>query len=60
MHPSDEEHTILRIDIELYLYNVMPFGMKNAEATYQRLLNQMFKDKIRNNMQVYVDDMLVK
>ena len=38
----------------------MPFGLKNAEATYQRLVNKMFQSQIRRNMKVYVDDMLVK
>ncbi|XP_075665924.1 uncharacterized protein LOC142635690 [Castanea sativa] len=38
----------------------MPFGLKNAEATYQRLVNKMFSRQISKNMEVYVDDMLVK
>ncbi|KAL2228384.1 UNVERIFIED_CONTAM: Retrovirus-related Pol polyprotein from transposon 17.6 [Sesamum indicum] len=38
----------------------MPFGLKNAGATYQRLVNQMFKGHIGSTMEVYVDDMLVK
>ena len=38
----------------------MPFGLKNAGAIYQRLVNKMFNKKISKNMEVYVDDMLVK
>ena len=38
----------------------MLFGLKNAGATYQRLVNTMFKDLIGIDMEVYVDDMLVK
>ncbi|KAL2236302.1 UNVERIFIED_CONTAM: Retrovirus-related Pol polyprotein from transposon 17.6 [Sesamum indicum] len=38
----------------------MPFGLKNAGATYQRLVNRMFEDQIGRTMEVYVDDMLVK
>lgn len=38
----------------------MPFGLKNARANYQRLVNQMFSRQIGRNMEVYVDDMLVK
>ncbi|KAL5578322.1 hypothetical protein UlMin_020021 [Ulmus minor] len=38
----------------------MPFGLKNAGATYQRLVNKMFKQQIGKTMEVYVDDMLVK
>ena len=38
----------------------MSFGLKNAGANYQRLVNKMFNKKIGRNMEVYVDDMLVK
>ncbi|XP_030930781.1 uncharacterized protein LOC115956593 [Quercus lobata] len=38
----------------------MPSELKNAEATYQRLVNRMFIKQIKRNMEVYVDDMLVK
>ncbi|KAL0391380.1 UNVERIFIED_CONTAM: Retrovirus-related Pol polyprotein from transposon opus [Sesamum latifolium] len=38
----------------------MPFGLKNAGATYQKLVNKAFKHMIGRNMEVYIDDMLVK
>ena len=38
----------------------MPFGLKNVGVTYQRLVNKMFNNQIGRNMEVYVDDMLVK
>ena len=38
----------------------MPFGLKNVEATYQRLVNKMFSNQIGRNMEVYMDDVLVK
>ena len=38
----------------------MPFGLKNVGATYQRLVNQMFYRQIGRNMEVYVDDILLK
>ena len=38
----------------------MPFGLKNVGAIYQRLVNKMFSKQIGRNMEVYVDDMLVK
>ena len=39
---------------------MMPFGLKNVGATYQRLMNKMFAHQIGRNVQVYVDDMLLK
>ncbi|CAL9017595.1 unnamed protein product, partial [Prunus brigantina] len=60
MHPADREHTAFITDRGLYCYNVMPFGLKNAGATYQRLVNQIFAELIGTSMEVYVDDMLVK
>ncbi|CAA7021759.1 unnamed protein product [Microthlaspi erraticum] len=38
----------------------MPFGLKNAGATYQRLVNKMFKNLLGKTMEVYINDMLVK
>ena len=38
----------------------MPFRLKNARATYQRLMNKIFAHQLGRNVQVYVDDMLVK
>ncbi|KAM1489374.1 hypothetical protein ACFXTO_032646 [Malus domestica] len=60
MNPPDQEHTTFITDKGLYCYKVMPFGLKNAGVTYQRLVNSMFTEQIRKNMEVYVDDMLVK
>ena len=44
----------------LFCYKVMPFGLKNAGATYQRLVNHMFRPQIGRNVEVYVDDMMMK
>ena len=41
-------------------YTVMPFGLKNAEATYQWMMTRMFLDKIGCTIEVYIDDMVVK
>ncbi|XP_024190564.1 uncharacterized protein LOC112194575 [Rosa chinensis] len=60
MNHVDEEHTAFTTDKGLYCYQVMPFGLKNAGATYQRLVNSMFEEVIGTIMEVYVDDMLVK
>jgi len=43
-----------------YCYQVMPFGLKNAGATHQRLMDRVFTDQIGENVEVYVDDMVVK
>ncbi|KAM1597309.1 hypothetical protein ACFX1Z_032225 [Malus domestica] len=60
MNPPDQEHTAFTTERGLYCYKVMPFGLKNARATYQRLVNSMIAEQIWKSMEVYVDDMLVK
>ena len=60
MDEEDQEKTAFITSQGLYCYKVMPFGLKNAEATYQRLVNKMFNRQIGRNMEVYVDDILVK
>ena len=60
MMPEDEEKTIFITDHDLYCYRVISFGLKNAGATYQHLVNKIFKEQIDRNMKVYVDYMLVK
>ena len=58
--PSDQEKTSFVTGQGTYCYRVMPFGLKNAGATYQRLVNRMFQKQIGTFMEVYIDDMLVK
>ena len=60
MHPQDAEKTSFVMPHGLYCYNVMPFGLKNAGATYQRLVMKMFRSLLGSTMEVYIDDMLVK
>ena len=60
MDPNDQENTSFVMGQGTYYYRVMPFGLKNAGATYQRLVNRMFQKKIGASMEVYIDDMLVK
>ena len=60
MEEEDQEKIAFLTSQGLYCYKVMSFGLKNTEATYQRLVNQMFIKQIGRNMEVYVDDMLVK
>ena len=60
MHPPDAEKTSFITPRGLYCYIVMPFGLKNAGVTYQRLVTKMFRPPLGSTMQVYIDDMLVK
>ena len=60
MKDEDQEKTSFVTSQGLFCYKVMPFGLKNAGATYQRLRNKMFARQLGRNVQVYVDDMLVK
>ena len=60
MHPDDQEKTSFVTEWGIFCYKVMPFGLKNAGATYQRLVNKMFAAFLGSTMEVYIDDMLVK
>ena len=60
MHPEDQEKASFMMSRGIYCYKVMPFGLKNAGSTYQRLVNMMFANQIVQTMEVYIDDMLVK
>ena len=44
----------------MYCYKVMPYGLKNAGATYQRAATALFHDMMHKEVEVYVDDMMVK
>lgn len=43
-----------------YYYSVMPFGIINAGATYQQFMDEVFGRKIKYNLEVYIDDMIMK
>ena len=43
-----------------YHYKVMPFGLKNARSTYQRMMTRMFEPQLGKVIEVYIDDMVVK
>jgi len=60
MHPTDRKKTTFMTDSDNFYYEVMPFGLKNAGATYQRLMDHVFHDMIDRNVEVYVDDIVVK
>ena len=60
MDKADQEKTSFFTSQDLFYYKVTPFGLKNMGTTYQRLMNKMFAHQIGRNVQVYVDEMLVK
>ena len=56
---NDQEKTSFVTPIRNYHYKVMPFGLKNAGSTYQRMMTKMFEAQIGKNIEVYIDDMVV-
>ena len=60
MSLADEEKTAFITPHGLYCYKVMPFGLKNASATYQRLMTKIFKPLVGCTVEVYIDDIVVK
>lgn len=45
---------------ETFCYTMMPFGLKNVEVSYQRLMDKLFRQQIEWNIEVHVDDILIK
>src|SRR3954469_2961782 len=60
MHPDDERHTAFRTHLGVFYYTVMPFGLKNADATYQRAMDKIFCKLTSKTVDCYVDDIVVK
>ena len=60
MAPEDMEKTSFITPWGTFFYKVMPFGLKNAGATYQRAMTTLFHDMIHKEIEVYVDDMIAK
>ena len=56
MHPNDREKTAFITRYGTYEFTVMPFGLCNAPATFQRLMNQVYKDITYKYVVVYLDD----
>ena len=57
---EDQEKTVFVTPIGNYHYKVMHFGLKNARSTYQRMMTKMFEPQLGKNIEVYIDDMVVK
>ena len=60
MAPEDMEKTSFITEWGTYCYRVMPFELKNVGATYQRAATTLFHDMMHWDVEVYVDDMIVK
>ncbi|GJZ62478.1 reverse transcriptase domain-containing protein [Tanacetum coccineum] len=60
MAKEDEEKTAFITSQGIFCYTKMPFGLKNAGATYQRLVDKAFHKQIGRNLEVYVDDLVIK
>ena len=58
--PDDQEKTAFVTSIGNYHYKVMPFGLKNAGSTYQRMMTKMFELQLGRSIEVYINDMVVK
>ncbi|KAL0409436.1 UNVERIFIED_CONTAM: Retrovirus-related Pol polyprotein from transposon, partial [Sesamum radiatum] len=58
--PEDRKKVSFITSEGTFCYVAMPFGLKNSGATYQRLVDKIFRPQIGRNVEVYVDDTLVK
>jgi hypothetical protein len=56
---EDEEKTAFITPYGVFCYQVMPFGLKNAGATYQRMMQNCLGGQIGRNIQVYIDDVVI-
>ncbi|MCI59312.1 hypothetical protein A2U01_0080567, partial [Trifolium medium] len=50
------EKTAFMTELENYYYKVIPFGLKNASAAYQMMMNKVFRAEIGDMLEVYMDD----
>ena len=57
---NDQERTAFVTFVGNYHYKVTPFGLKNAGATYQRMMTRMFESQLEKTIEIYIDDMIVK
>jgi len=60
MHPLDKEKTTFMIDYDNFYYKVMSFSLINFGATYQRLMDHIFKGMFGRNVEIYIDDIVIK
>ncbi|XP_076934009.1 uncharacterized protein LOC143600115 [Bidens hawaiensis] len=60
MAVGEEDKTAFRTNQGTFCYKMTPFGLKNARETYQRLMDEAFKEQIGHNLKVYMDDLVIK
>jgi len=60
MHPLDEDKMAVITEDANFCYRVMPLGLKNVGETYPKMMDRVFKQQIKRNVEVYMDDMVVK
>ena len=60
MGRGDQEKTSFVTPIKNYHYKVMPFRLKNAGSTYQRMITRMFELQLGKNIEIYINNMVVK
>lgn len=60
MDPIDAPRTVFMSNHDNYYYNIVPFRLKNVDATYERLMDPMFSKTKGHNLEVYIDDMIMK
>jgi hypothetical protein len=56
---EDKEKTAFITPYNVFYYQVMPFGLKNTGATYQRMMQNCLGSQIGRNIQVYIDDVVI-
>lgn len=57
---EDMEKIAIMTDDDIFCYTRMPFELKNAQVEFQQMVNDVFRDQIGQNMEVYIDDILLK
>jgi len=60
MEPRDAKKSTFRTPIDNFYYTMMPFGLKNASATYQCTMTTIFHDMMHRELEDYMDGIVVK